>query len=127
MSKVQCCHSLSGRNIVRLQVAQGKVRNVTAENAAQLMQEGWVLLDVRPQSEIEKAGVKGAVEVLQTDHTRALNQTSTDQLCARSVGVCLDHVYGPARTQILRSEFLPVFHNPRCPSLWRRRATTSRA
>ena len=63
MSKVQCCHSLSGRNIVRLQVAQGKVRNVTAENAAQLMQEGWVLLDVRPQSEIEKAGVKGAVEV----------------------------------------------------------------
>lgn len=46
-------------------MAQGKVRNVTAENAAQLMQEGWVLLDVRPQSEIEKAGVKGAVEVLQ--------------------------------------------------------------
>ena len=47
----------------RVQVAQGTVRNVTAENAAQLMQEGWVLLDVRPQSEIEKAGVKGAVEV----------------------------------------------------------------
>lgn len=45
------------------QVAQGKVRNVTAANAAQLMQEGWVLLDVRPPQEIEKAGVKGAVEV----------------------------------------------------------------
>jgi rhodanese-related sulfurtransferase len=50
-------------DMIRPQVAQGKVRNVTAENAAQLMQEGWVLLDVRPQSEIEKAGVKGAVEV----------------------------------------------------------------
>lgn len=47
----------------RLQVAQGNVRNVTAANAAQLMNEGWVLLDVRPPQEIEMAGVKGAVEV----------------------------------------------------------------
>jgi rhodanese-related sulfurtransferase len=45
------------------QLAEGKVRNVTATNAAELMKEGWVLLDVRPPAEIAKAGVVGATEV----------------------------------------------------------------
>ncbi len=52
-----CCHAAA------LQIATGKVRNVTAPNAADLMKEGWTLLDVRPPQEIEKVGVKGAVEV----------------------------------------------------------------
>jgi len=39
------------------------VRNVTAANAAELMKEDWVLLDVRPPAEIAKAGVIGATEV----------------------------------------------------------------
>lgn len=45
------------------QLAEGKVRNVTASNAVELMNEGWTLLDVRPREEIQKVGVKGAVEV----------------------------------------------------------------
>lgn len=39
------------------------MRNITAKGATNLMQDGWILLDVRPPSEIEKAAVIDAVEV----------------------------------------------------------------
>eukprot|EP00210_Caulerpa_lentillifera_P007229 g6916.t1 len=42
---------------------EGKVRNITAKGASSLMKEGWILLDVRPPTEIEKASVLDAVEV----------------------------------------------------------------
>jgi rhodanese-related sulfurtransferase len=45
------------------QVRDGKVANVTAKKAGEMLKEGWVLLDVRPQEEIAKAKVVGAVEV----------------------------------------------------------------
>lgn len=34
------------------QVRDGKVQNVTAAEAGQLVKDGWVLLDVRPPTEI---------------------------------------------------------------------------
>lgn len=38
-----------------VQVRDGKVANVTAKKAGEMLKEGWVLLDVRPQEEIAKA------------------------------------------------------------------------
>lgn len=45
------------------QVRRGKIKNVTTSEANNLMQDGWVLLDVRPPNESEKVAVVGAVEV----------------------------------------------------------------
>lgn len=45
------------------QVKDGIVMNVSNKTAGEMMAEGWVLLDVRPPSEVEKVGVKGAVSV----------------------------------------------------------------
>ncbi|KAK9847231.1 hypothetical protein WJX84_005305 [Apatococcus fuscideae] len=45
------------------QVREGKVKNVTCKAAGELMQDGWVLLDVRPQEEITKAKLSGSEEV----------------------------------------------------------------
>lgn len=45
------------------QVRAGKVKSVTTKNAGELVKDGWVLLDVRPPNETEKAGVDGAVHV----------------------------------------------------------------
>ncbi|KAK9827948.1 hypothetical protein WJX74_011026 [Apatococcus lobatus] len=45
------------------QVREGKVKNVTCKAAGELMQDGWVLLDVRPKEEIAKAKLSGAEEV----------------------------------------------------------------
>ncbi|CAG9466051.1 unnamed protein product [Pedinophyceae sp. YPF-701] len=45
------------------QVSSGRVRNVTAKEAGELIKEGWVLLDVRPVEETKKAAVRGAVTV----------------------------------------------------------------
>lgn len=39
------------------------MKNVSAHDAGQLMKEGWVLLDVRPEEEVNKVRVLGAVEV----------------------------------------------------------------
>ncbi|KAI7843205.1 hypothetical protein COHA_003187 [Chlorella ohadii] len=47
----------------RRPVRDGKVANVTAKKAGEMLKEGWVLLDVRPAEEIAKAKVVGAVEV----------------------------------------------------------------
>ena len=38
----------------RVQVRDGKVANITAKKAGEMLKEGWVLLDVRPQEEIAK-------------------------------------------------------------------------
>lgn len=40
-----------------------QVRNVNARDAAGLMKAGWVLLDVRPPTEVKRARAVGAVEV----------------------------------------------------------------
>lgn len=45
------------------QVKDGTVTNVSASAAAEMMQQGWALLDVRPPGESGKVGVKGAVAV----------------------------------------------------------------
>lgn len=45
------------------QLADGKVRNVSAANAADMVKEGWTLLDVRPPNEVEKAPLVDAVAV----------------------------------------------------------------
>jgi len=44
-------------------VRDGRVLNVSTKEAGELMQQGWVLLDVRPPSETEKVPIKGAVAV----------------------------------------------------------------
>lgn len=44
-------------------IREGKIKNVTAKDAAQLVQDGWTLLDVRPPNEISKVGLKDAVAV----------------------------------------------------------------
>jgi len=45
------------------QLTDGRVKNVSAATAGELLADGWELLDVRPPYEISKAAVKGAVEV----------------------------------------------------------------
>ncbi|KAL6781473.1 hypothetical protein ACKKBG_A11285 [Auxenochlorella protothecoides x Auxenochlorella symbiontica] len=45
------------------QVRDGRVRNVRAKEVPGLLKDGWTLLDVRPSSELDKARIKGAVEV----------------------------------------------------------------
>lgn len=42
-------------------MAEGRVRNVSTEEAAGLLKEGWKLLDVRPPSEVNKVAVKDAL------------------------------------------------------------------
>jgi rhodanese-related sulfurtransferase len=44
-------------------VKEGRVKSVDAKAAGALQKEGWVILDVRPPSEVAKAGVAGAVTV----------------------------------------------------------------
>lgn len=44
-----------GGAVLTVQVRDGKVANVTAKKAGEMLKEGWVLLDVRPQEEIAKA------------------------------------------------------------------------
>ena len=39
------------------------MKNVTSRMAGEMMKEGWVLLDVRPEEEIEKVAIEGAVTV----------------------------------------------------------------
>lgn len=44
------------------QVREGRVKSVSAKTAGELVtNEGWVLVDVRPPSEVEKAAVESAV------------------------------------------------------------------
>ncbi|PSC76673.1 H(+) hexose cotransporter 2 [Micractinium conductrix] len=45
------------------QIREGKVMNVTAKQAGEMIKEGWTVLDVRPPNEIEQAKLLGAVEV----------------------------------------------------------------
>ncbi|KAK9823713.1 hypothetical protein WJX72_004845 [[Myrmecia] bisecta] len=45
------------------QVREGKVKNVTAGAAGDMMKDGWVLLDVRPETEYKKASVPGAIAI----------------------------------------------------------------
>jgi len=45
------------------QIREGRVKNVSASSAGQLMKDGWKLLDVRPEHEVKKAAVDGAVTV----------------------------------------------------------------
>jgi len=45
------------------QLKEGKVRNITAKGAGNLIKEGWTVLDVRPPSEIKTAAINDAVEV----------------------------------------------------------------
>mmetsp|Transcript_26024 Transcript_26024/g.56766 ORF Transcript_26024/g.56766 Transcript_26024/m.56766 type:complete len:286 (+) Transcript_26024:126-983(+) len=45
------------------QIKEGKVLYLSGTDAGSLMQEGWVLLDVRPPSEASKVSIQGAVEV----------------------------------------------------------------
>lgn len=45
------------------QLADGRVKNVSAATAGELLADGFVLLDVRPPEEIAKAEVVGAVKV----------------------------------------------------------------
>lgn len=42
---------------VPLQVREGRVMNVTAREAGEMMKEGWVLLDCRPEEEVSRAKV----------------------------------------------------------------------
>lgn len=44
-------------------IQEGRVRNVSCAEANDLMQEGWILLDVRPPSEFSKVPVKDAVNI----------------------------------------------------------------
>eukprot|EP01023_Acetabularia_acetabulum_P029574 TRINITY_DN278_c0_g1_i1.p2 TRINITY_DN278_c0_g1~~TRINITY_DN278_c0_g1_i1.p2 ORF type:complete len:274 (-),score=65.00 TRINITY_DN278_c0_g1_i1:383-1204(-) len=45
------------------QIREGKVKNVSCSEIPKMMQEGWVLLDVRPSTETKKASIVGAVKV----------------------------------------------------------------
>jgi len=45
------------------QLSDGRVKNVSASTAGELLADGWTLLDVRPPQEVQKAAVKGAVQV----------------------------------------------------------------
>lgn len=45
------------------QVRAGTVKSISPKIAGDYLKEGWVLLDVRPPNEVEKAGVAGAVNV----------------------------------------------------------------
>ncbi|KAL4425370.1 hypothetical protein ABPG75_009386 [Micractinium tetrahymenae] len=45
------------------QVREGKVMNVSAKEAGNMLKDGWVLLDVRPPNEVANAKLVGAVEV----------------------------------------------------------------
>lgn len=45
------------------QVRDGSVANVSVKQAVDLMQQGWVLLDVRPPGEVDKVAINGAVNV----------------------------------------------------------------
>ncbi|KAI8471986.1 MAG: Rhodanese-like domain-containing protein [Monoraphidium minutum] len=45
------------------QVREGRVKSVDTRGAAALMQQGWVLLDVRPPNEVAKVSIDGAVAV----------------------------------------------------------------
>jgi hypothetical protein len=47
---------------VMMQLADGKVRNVSAANAADMVKEGWTLLDVRPPNEVEKVRVFSSLD-----------------------------------------------------------------
>jgi hypothetical protein len=53
-----CGHSATVRNIA---VRAAQVRNISASDVAGMASEGWVVLDVRPPNEVEKAPVSGAV------------------------------------------------------------------
>jgi rhodanese-related sulfurtransferase len=44
-------------------VRGGRVKNITPPEAAALMKEGWIVVDVRPPNETEIARIRGAVEV----------------------------------------------------------------
>lgn len=44
-------------------VREGKIKNVSCKDAGELMQSGWVMLDVRPPTETQRVPIKGAVEV----------------------------------------------------------------
>lgn len=46
-----------------LPAAASTVQNVTAQMAGKMMEDGWVLLDVRPEEEVEKVAIEGAVTV----------------------------------------------------------------
>eukprot|EP00890_Picochlorum_soloecismus_P005103 jgi/Picsp_1/5594/NSC_02953-R1_rhodanese homology domain-containing protein len=46
-----------------LAASRGQVRNVTTAEFPKLLSEGWIVLDVRPSYEIEKAKLKNAVEI----------------------------------------------------------------
>lgn len=41
------------------QIREGKVQNVSAKEAGKLVKEGWVLLDVRPPTEIANVRPRG--------------------------------------------------------------------
>lgn len=45
------------------QIREGKVRNVSTSEAGELVKDGWIMLDVRPPEETDKAGIIGSVEV----------------------------------------------------------------
>uniref|UniRef100_A0A7S0S0D3 Rhodanese domain-containing protein n=1 Tax=Chlamydomonas leiostraca TaxID=1034604 RepID=A0A7S0S0D3_9CHLO len=45
------------------QIRDGRVRNIGCQDVTSLQSEGWVLLDVRPPNEREKAPIVNAVEV----------------------------------------------------------------
>jgi rhodanese-related sulfurtransferase len=45
------------------QLREGRVKSVNARTAGDLQKDGWTVLDVRPPTEVAKAGVEGAVEV----------------------------------------------------------------
>jgi hypothetical protein len=46
-----------------MQVKDGRVRNISVQNVKPMQQEGWVVLDVRPCGEHEKAPVANSVHV----------------------------------------------------------------
>ncbi|KAK9905450.1 hypothetical protein WJX75_000141 [Coccomyxa subellipsoidea] len=45
------------------QIRDGRVKSISASAAGELKQEGWVFLDVRPPTEVAKAGVEGSIEI----------------------------------------------------------------